>query len=512
MKNIFQKYKKYIFLFFFITLIRSPGFFNISTDSDFATYILVSNSYVHQLGLYDNIIEAKPFFNFFPYILVISLFGKNFFLIQLFGAIIIFSTCCIIIKIYQLLFNQKNYLIGYIYSFYTTYLVSAGLDFQPQLTGTFFYILALFLFLKLNSSINIKNLILGFSLGCAALTRQNFMISALVISIIFPVIFDERKINFLKKYLKNFTLISLGGVISFIIFFIPFAMKDFAKIFHIIFFSPSAILTNNNIFISSIYLIGHSLWLYKLDAKSIPSIIYYLISIIGFIYLIRKKEKNIIIFNLFFFSALLGIILTNLAHNQHMIQVAPFLCLYFIYFTEKISKSKTLKKIIFIFFLLFIIIFLIIDINSIKNNSNAKTFAWLFQYLHNNLKKNETIYINGVSNNLYWLIDRYPPISIAHQSNIEKNEFLKSIYGKEFDSSYFYKRIYHIKPNYLILDKELKKFFFNYIDLDDLKKFTSNYTLIKTFETTQTKYERLFRNKYKKTLLLNNAIYLYKKK
>jgi hypothetical protein len=63
MLHILQKYKQYFILFSFIVISRSPGFFNISTESDFATYILVANSYVSGLGLYNNIIEIKPFLN-----------------------------------------------------------------------------------------------------------------------------------------------------------------------------------------------------------------------------------------------------------------------------------------------------------------------------------------------------------------------------------------------------------------------------------------------------------------
>jgi hypothetical protein len=79
MLHILQKYKQYFILFSFIVISRSPGFFNISTESDFATYILVANSYVSGLGLYNNIIEIKPFLNFLPFILAIFFFGKNFF-------------------------------------------------------------------------------------------------------------------------------------------------------------------------------------------------------------------------------------------------------------------------------------------------------------------------------------------------------------------------------------------------------------------------------------------------
>lgn len=500
-----------ILLFIFILIIRSPGFFNISTDSDFVTYILVANYYANHQELYSNIIEVKPFFNFFPYILIILLFGKNFLLIQLFGSIIIFFICTMTIKIFELVIGQKNYLIGYIFSYYTTYLVAAGLDFQPQLTATFFYILSLFLFIKLNYKINIKLLILGFFLGCAALTRQNFIISALILTIIIPIILNNKKNFFFKNYLKNFTIISLGGIVSFIIFFVPFAKDDFIRVFQLIFISPSAVLTNTNIIVSSIYLIGHSLWLYELNLKSIPSILYYLMSLLGYIFLIRKRYENIFILNLFFLSALLGVILTNLAHNQHMIQVAPFLCIYFIYFIEKIYKNKFLNNGILLIFFLSTIFFLLTDFHNKKNNVKTEAFNWIFKYLRENLQKDEIIYINGISNNLYLLLDRYPPISIAHQSNIDKNNFLKSIYGKEFGSFFFYGKIYEIEPYYIILDKNLESFFSEHLDLKKIKEFNKKYSLIKTFKSSNTKYDRLFRNKYRKTLHQNTTIYFYKK-
>jgi hypothetical protein len=126
---------------------------------------LVANSYVSGLGLYNNIIEIKPFLNFLPFILAIFFFGKNFLLIQFLGAVTIFCTCYILIKIYEKLFAKKIYIIGYIYSFYTTYLVSAGLDFQPQLIAVFFYLLALFIFLEPNINVNKRSFFLGFFLS-----------------------------------------------------------------------------------------------------------------------------------------------------------------------------------------------------------------------------------------------------------------------------------------------------------------------------------------------------------
>jgi len=507
MLHILQKYKQYFILFSFIVISRSPGFFNISTESDFATYILVANSYVSGLGLYNNIIEIKPFLNFLPFILAIFFFGKNFFLIQFLGAVTIFFTCCILIKIYEKLFAKKNYIIGYIYSFYTTYLVSAGLDFQPQLIAVFFYLLALFIFLEPNINVNKRSFFLGFCLGCAALTRQNFMICALIINIILPIILHKKEINFFKKYFTSFLLISLGGVISLIIFFIPFAIKDFANIFNLIFIAPSYFLSKDNIIIGLIHTIGYSLWLYKFDIKIIPSLIYYLISFLGFVYCNKNKY---LIFNLFFISSFFGIILTNEGNNQHLIQVAPFLSCYFIYFIKKILNQNFEKK-LFLFFLICLIFFFYKDINNQEINHKLTTFNSLHKYLSNNLQNNDSIYINGVSNNLYWLIDKYPPISIAHYTNIDKNELLIRTYGEGFDSIFFYKKIYEIQPSYIILEKDLESFFSNYLSFNEIQNFRKKYFLIKTFKNTNAKYERLFRNKYSKTLI-NTQIYLYKKK
>ena len=159
------------------------------------------------------------------------------------------------------------------------------------------------------------------------------MISALIINIILPIIVHKKEINFFRKYFKSFLLISLGGACSLIIFFMPFAINNFANMFNYIFIAPSYFMSKDNFMIGFINSIGYSLWLYKLDIKIVPSAIYYLISSLGFIYLINNKK--ILIFNLFFLSSLFGIILTNQDNNQHLIQIAPFLSLFFFILYKK---------------------------------------------------------------------------------------------------------------------------------------------------------------------------------
>ena len=508
---------KYCFLLIFIIIIRSPGFFNTSSDSDFATYILVANSYVNNLGLYNNIIEAKPFLTFFPYIFAISLFGKNFLIIQLFGAIIIFITCLMIIKIYQLLFAQKNYLIGYIYSFYTTYLVNHGMDFQNQITATLFYVLGLFVFLKLN--VQKKSILLGFFLGCSALTRQNFIVSSLLLTMLLPTISNKKEKFLFRNYITNFILITLGGLISILLFFIPFAKEDLKNIFNLIFYSPSDLFIRENLIVSQFYLFGHGLNLYKLEFKILPSFIYYILAFLGFIILLKNKEKKVRILNLFFFSSLIGVMLTNIVNNQHLIQISPFISLYFCYYINLIIKILSNKKYYFyvkyaLIFILCLFLFILFsnEINNKQKLESQKIFNSLYDYLSKNLKEMDTIYINGISNNLYWFLDIYPPISIAHQSNIDKNSYLEKIYGKEFNSNYFYQKIINEEPNYLILNKYLDNFFMNHVNLIDINNFKMKYILISKFQNNKTEFERLFRNKYKKTIVENKIIYFYKKK
>ena len=163
-------------------------------------------------------------------------------------------------------------------------------------------------------------------------------------------------------------------------------------------------------------------------------------------------------------------------------------------------------------FLIFLIFFFYKDINNQEIKNKITTFNALFKYLNINLQNNDTIYINGVSNNLYWLIDKYPPISIAHYTNIDKNNLLIKTYGKGFDSSFFYKELYKLQPNYIILEKDLGSFFSKYLNSNEIKNFSKKYILIETFENSQVQYVRLFRNKYNKSLKINEKIFLYKKR
>jgi hypothetical protein len=310
----------------------------------------------------------------------------------------------------------------------------------------------------------------------------------------------------------------LGGLISILLFFIPFAKDDLKNIFNLIFYAPRDLYERENLIVSQIYLIGHGLNLYKLEFKILPSFIYYIYTFLGFIFLLKSNEKKVRILNLFFFSSLTGVILTNIGNSQHLIQISPFAsiyCCYCINLTIKILYNKKyyfyIKNIFILVLYLFIFILFSNEINNKQKLDSQKIFNSLYDYLSKNLKEKETIYINGISNNLYWFFDIYPPISIAHQSNIDKNSYLEKIYGKEFNSTYFYQKIINEKPNYLILNKNLENFFINHINLDDIKKFKKKYILVNKFYNDEIEYERLFRNNYKKTKVQNKITYLYKK-
>jgi len=356
-------------------------------------------------------------------------------------------------------------------------------------------------------------------LGCSALTRQNFMISSLLLTIILPIISHEKKNTLVSNYLTNLSLITLGGLISILLFFIPFAKDDLKNIFNLIFYTPRDLFERENLIISQFYLIGHGLNLYELEFKILPSFIYFILASLGFIFLLKTTEKKVRTLNLFFFSSLAGVILTNVGNSQHLIQVSPFTSLYFCYYINFAIKILSNKK--YYFYIKNISIFILCSFlfvlfsNQINNKpkfDSQKIFNSLYDYLSKNLKKNDTIYINGISNNLYWFLDIYPPISIAHQSNIDKNSYLEKIYGKEFNSRFFYQKIINEKPNYLILNKNLENFFINHINSDDIKKFKEKYILVNKFHKDEIKYERLFRNNYKKSIVENKITYLYKKK
>jgi hypothetical protein len=464
MFSTFLNTKRFVYItFLLLTIIIRVPFSNISFTGDFATHLIISEWILNGNLPYIEYKDFKPPILYLFSTIISFLSNKSFLLINFYCSIVIALNTYLIFTLSNNFTNLKNSFFGsLIYIFYTAYLASSGEQFpNPHLSNLF--VLLSFIFLLKDKGEN-KYFWIGVFLGMACMIRQNLIFIPFFVGIY--IFLNSTNYPKFRSSLKNIFLFICGGVLVYIILLIPYFLNGYTETFiketilNPLTFQGDHLTTRLDL---TAQLIRNILHIYNYDPnwlKFFNSVSFWLLITIIFIKFIFeqiiKKRNNI--FNFKFVSIVtyilaisLSIIITFKPLSHYIIQVLPFLIIFFLYCIGQKKFSQIIKINLFIFFTLSSINMFYSYIDYIKSNksiSNTSTYI-VAEYLQNNLSKNDKIYIFQPSI-VYWIIDKFPIQESAHYSDIFKDSILKSRYGNHHNRIFEFESIVRENPKYLV--------------------------------------------------------------
>ena len=498
-KKNFYTEKIYIFLIFFFTILMRLPYFSGHISGDEDTYIILGN-WISKGGLPEvGLSDGKPATPFFIYAAIISIFGKSIIFFRLVASVFV-SLASILIYLISKNYYSKNsaFISAIFYSFLASYIIGNDV-LQAFFTDhiAVFLILLSFYFLNKPSDKYKNFLIFGFLIGLSAQTRPNLIIVA-IFSIFIPFFINKNK----KKIIEIF-LIILGGIISILPIFIIYSNNNhLTELYNSSIVAPMDYAkdpVSNSRLITFLKFIFNGLNLnlfYQKDflsiIKVIISIYFFIISLIGFLlkfkntnFINHLKNKKFFLLNYFLIFIFLSLVLANKDYPHHLIQISPFVIIYFIWFHEKYF-SKNYNYFVTIVITIFCITLILnrcitISKHYLKTKDfNTGTCYIVKNYLDKiNYNKNHNFYAFDCLI-LYVLYDKFPLDGLANPYYFSKNSYRHNILDSNLE------KVFSEKTDYVITNTKypLERIINKYTNWSQEKKFEFNlkYTLIKKIE------------------------------
>ena len=495
-KNYLEKL--YICLIFFFALIIRLPYFGVHLTGDEDTYIILGNwiskGNLPEVGLSDGKL-ATPFF---IYAAIISIFGKSIFFFRFAAFAFVFFASILVYLISKNYYSSKKAFVSAIlYSFLASYIIGNDVlqSFLTDHIGVLFILLS-FYFLNKPSDKYINFLIFGFLIGLSAQMRPNLIILA-IFSIFIPLFF------FKNKKITAIVLIIFGGILSILPIFAIYLIKNnLIELYNSAIVGPmdyakdpisgSRLIT----FLKFIFYGLNLNLIYYKDylniLKIFISIYFFLFSLIGFLlhlkntYFINKiKGKKFFLLNYFLIFIFLSLILANKDFPHHLIQIAPFIIIYFIWFHEKYFSKKynylILSTIIIFCTILVLSKYIKISRHYLKTkNFNTGVCYDIKNYLDKeNYSESQNFYAFDCLM-LYYVFNKFPLDGLANPFYFSKNSYRHNILDNNLN------KVFSEKTDYVITNKKypLERIINKYTNWPEEKKiyFVSKYNLIKSIE------------------------------
>ncbi len=391
--------------------IRLPFFFRDYIDRDESTFILLGQSWVDGNLPYSVLWDLKPPLTFAFFALIISIFGKSFIAIRLFGALLVIVTAFFTYKIGLRISTKKV-------SFWASLLCVALLSLFGSVQGVMsehicmaFFIPALYLIATKTNGYWF--LIAGGLMGICLMTKLNMAYPALILGLYLCYsLLKDKKTNSLWKVFMYL----LGILIIISLTILPYYLKG-----------ESLLWWNSVIMAPLEYIEARRYSITKLA----PSFI-----LIGsLIFLAWKKEiisfknKTTLLLVLSITGVMLSFLKGGRINGHYLIQVYPMLALIFVLLVKHyitIYRPK-IPKALFLLLLLAPVESYLEYINIIKNKLEQGTFYngegfSIPRYIMENNLETKNIFFLGYHIG-YWPLDKLPPSKAAtHPSNIYRDE------------------------------------------------------------------------------------------
>ena len=453
-----KKYFKFIFFIFIIlfTLIIRVQSFNHVIHVDEPTYLVVANNMIHGDILYVDTYDNKAP-GLFLYYFIAVLFFNSLFWIRFLGSLLIAIIAIIIFFVVEKLFkleNVKYQLIPYFASF--IYIILSCIHswnywINPEELIAFYSSLALLIILS-NKKISV--LLSSFILGLSFITKYSAGFDYLIFSVIWFIIqikiYKNYKIDF---YIKNIFLSIIAFIFPTIVIFLWYIF-----IGHIndLFNMLNNVLFNYGIKKTFSFFVLMSFTLVK------EFHIFIILSIIGLIFIMKKKYNLILIILLSWtLSSLISIYSTGRPFLYYWFQIWPVVSILasfsFLFFKQFFIDKNNYNNLMIIFLLL---IFIYLRIYNIERWNSKEDLFTIKDYLSDKLTAKDNFYVKKQPNNigfqiLYFLLNKKPPFKEVHEgqdlkTDLFNNNKLKYIINPpdEIKWKYLINKYYILDYNY----------------------------------------------------------------
>ena len=288
--------------------IRFPFFFRDYIDRDESTFIIMGQSWANGYLPYTQLWDLKPPITFLYFAIIIKIFGKSFFAIRFFGAVMVAITSLFTYGIATKITSKKiAFWVGVFCVFFQS-LFGSLQGVMSEHICTFFFVAALFiLFLKEDGKWFFTS---GLLLGLSVMTKLNMAYPVLVLGLYF--LWEGFRTKQLSKKIIHLVFMGIGFIVSILLTIMPYLLQgDIQICWESIFEAPLA------------YSEGklHS------PLKTLPFVIVILgLLTTGFtLKTIDWKDKKLQILSVVILGILLSFMQAGKVNGHYLIQLYPFI-------------------------------------------------------------------------------------------------------------------------------------------------------------------------------------------
>ena len=228
--NLFERWKpKMVFLLvsFVSVFLRFPFFFRDYVDHDESTFILMGQAWAEGHLPYTQLWDLKPPFTFAYFAIIIKLFGKSFFAIRLFGALLIGVTSFFVYRIASLFTSKTAAFFCGLFTVITSSALGSLQGVMSEHLSMVFFVPGLYWLLKGHSFKNlaVSGLLLGFSL----MVKLNLAYSVLLIGLWLAYRLLNEKVGY-KQFAGLLFVFGVSILLPIFISFLPYYIKGIGQI------------------------------------------------------------------------------------------------------------------------------------------------------------------------------------------------------------------------------------------------------------------------------------------
>ncbi|WP_240905049.1 ArnT family glycosyltransferase [Flagellimonas oceani] len=391
--------------------IRFPFFFRDYVDRDESTFILMGQSWVNGNLPYTQLWDLKPPITFLYFAIIIKLFGKSFFAIRFFGAIMVALTSLFTYGIAVRTTSKKVAFWVAIFCVFFQSLFGSLQGVMSEHIGTLFFVAALY---AITYKIDAKWFFTsGLLLGLSVMTKLNMAYPVFCLGLYF--LWEGFQADHALKNIKNLVFMGIGFFVTIGFTALPYYLQGDIQIFwESIFEAPLA------------YSEGkfHSPW------RTLPYVgtIALLLGIGFYFRLIDRRSKNIQLLTIVVVGILISYVQSGKVNGHYLIQLYPFILIPVGIAMAKLPPIKSKYRTVLIMLLILIPMESYLEYGNIISNNIKKGSFYngegidVPKYIEGNGLETKNIFFTEYHIG-YWVLDEIPPTKPAtHPSNITREE------------------------------------------------------------------------------------------
>ncbi|MDC6385173.1 glycosyltransferase family 39 protein [Muricauda sp. SK9] len=410
-------WKKVLTLLIIVALfIRFPFFFRDYVDRDESTFILMGQSWADGHLPYTQLWDLKPPITFLYFAIIIKLFGKSFFAIRFFGAIMVAVTALFTYGITRKITSKKIAFWVAVFCVFFQSLFGSLQGVMSEHICTFFFVIGIYLV------VHKKQwgwyLLAGLLFGCAIMSKLNMAYPVLTLGIYF--LSEGFAKNTLSRSIRNLFFMGIGIGLTVLVTALPYYLQDNLYVWwESIFEAPLA----------------YSGGKYHSPVKTLPFVFIVLgLLITGFAYkVIDFKTRESQLLTVVIIGILLSFMQTGKVNGHYLIQLYPFILIPLGVAFGKLPKLKKSYRPLIIALLFLIPMESYLEYVNIVSNKIKKGSFYngegidVPNYILKHQLDTKNIFFTEYHIG-YWVLGETPPTKVSiHPSNITRDELFSDL-------------------------------------------------------------------------------------